>query len=74
MNAKAIFNAYIETMGEGSTFHPRDVIRHIRYMTNGRRIPHDGTITRYIRERRAKYNDVELVDSKKSKYRKVYDK
>lgn len=69
-NAKELFNLYIDNMHDGATFHPRDVIYHISRMTNGRRRPHDGTITRYIRERRAKRNDVELVDSAKSKYRK----
>jgi len=66
---KKYFNEFVDKAT--NDFHPRDVMRFIEWKTRGMQIPHDGTITRYIRERRNLLHDVELVNSVTSLYRKV---
>lgn len=71
---KDMFNDYINRIPIGETFQPREISVYIDRMTFGtdnHRMPYDGTITRYIRKRRNNYRDVELVDGKKSIYRKI---
>lgn len=73
---KDYFNEFVDNLNYGDYFRPRDVVRYISvktYATGRHRIPHDGTITRYIRARRAKHNDVKLECRVTSKYRKVED-
>lgn len=69
-NAKDLFNKFIDRLSPNDMFHPRDIVRYIELMTSGARSPHDGTITRYIRERRQERHDVELVNKATSRYRK----
>lgn len=71
---KDLFNKFVDLLQAGDTFQPRWVVTYINIQTLGSQehnIPHDGTITRYIRERRTQRHDIELANKSKSIYRKV---
>lgn len=71
-SVKDLFNSYVnDHVRIGDNFQPRQIGLYIRVMTGLKRNPYDGTITRYIRERREKLNDVMLISKDKSIYRKV---
>lgn len=69
-----LFNDYVDRIPAGETFQPREIcvyIDRITFNTDNHRMPYDSTITKYIRNRRKKRNDVELVSKNKSIYRKT---
>jgi hypothetical protein len=72
--SKKMTNHYIDDLPVGEKFQPRHIVSYIENMTFGKNRPHDGTITRYIRERREQKMDIELVEHNKSIYRKIEKK
>jgi len=69
-----LFNDYVDRIPAGKTFQPREIsvyIDRMTFCTDNHRMPYDSTITKYIRNRRKKRNDVELVSRNKSIYRKT---
>ncbi len=73
-SAKFFTNLYIDHLNVGDKFTPRQVVGYIGNMfliSRGYHYsPHDGTILRYMRERREKKGDLILVDHAKSIYQK----
>jgi len=66
---------YLRDMPPGTVFQEDDLIRHGQRKVMeefGIHVrPHGGTVTRYIRESRGLFGDIELVDHNKSIYRKT---
>ncbi|HKM08835.1 MAG TPA: hypothetical protein VJ869_17890, partial [Sphaerochaeta sp.] len=54
----------------GKEFGPRELQKHVRQSTGGKRNPQDGTITRYIRAYNAQGGMVKNISRSKSLYRK----
>ena len=54
----------------GKKFNPLDIQRYVEIVTGGKRIPHDGTITRYIRKYNEQGGDILNISRAKSIYMK----
>ena len=61
---------WLDNQPDGKEFGPRELQKHVRRSTEGKRNPQDGTITRYIRAYNANGGHVKNVSRSKSLYRK----
>ena len=61
---------WLDNQTDGKEFGPRELQKHVRQSTSGKRNPQDGTITRYIRAYNANGGHVKNVSRSKSLYRK----
>ena len=61
---------WLDNQPDGKEFGPRELQKHVRQSTSGKRNPQDGTITRYIRAYNANGGHVKNVSRSKSLYRK----
>lgn len=74
-NTKRYIMKFLRDMPPGTVFQEDDLIRHAQRKVMedfGIHVrPHGGTVLRYVRQSRAEYGDIELVDHNKSIYRKT---
>lgn len=65
--------SWLDDMPVGFNFRPTDLQGHIIRATNGKRCPHDATITRYIRLYNEKGGSIECISRSRSTYKKTAD-
>jgi hypothetical protein len=68
---KDMVYAYVERLPVGQKFSPRDIVSHIHFITNGKKSPMDGTVTRMLRKRRTDVSDVAVSNRVRSIYIKT---
>ena len=68
---KSLVYKYVDGLVTGQKFSPMEIVSYVHLTTSGVRSPMDGTVTRFLRQRRTDKGDIKVANRAKSLYIKL---